>query len=104
MHSIKIPTSDSYQEYLIDSLQDAAEAAAYIEAILEVTDPEQELLLSALKDIIEARSKTNSLSPAAQMNWAKLHSILEKSGGSEIYSLVRLLEALGWQMTITAKS
>lgn len=104
MHSVKIPTSDSYQEYLIDSLKDTEEAAAYIEAILEVQQPEPELLLSALNDIIEARIRANNLSAAAKLNWAKLHPILLNSGGSEIYSLVGILDALGLKMAITLKS
>ena len=104
MKSVKSPTSDSYQEYLIDSLQNPVEAAAYIEAMLEAPQPEPELLLSALKDIIEARIRMKNLSGAAQLNWAKLHPILLNSGASEIYSLVGMLDALGLKMAITVKS
>lgn len=36
MKKVKMATSDSYQNYLVKSLKDEEEAAAYIEAILEV--------------------------------------------------------------------
>lgn len=98
-----MPTSDSYQDYLVESLKDSEEAAAYIEAILEAENPEPELLLSALKDVIEAQSKMNNLSEEAKLNWEKLDKILSDSGGSEVYSLVALLEALGFRLEVTLK-
>jgi probable addiction module antidote protein len=98
-----MPTSDSYQDYLVESLKDSEEAAAYIEAILEAENPEPELLLSALKDVIEAQSKMNNLSEEAKLNWENLDKILSESGGSEVYSLVALLEALGFRLAVTLK-
>jgi hypothetical protein len=35
MKNVKMPTSDSWQEALIESLRDPKEATGYIEAILE---------------------------------------------------------------------
>ena len=43
MNKVKTPRSDSYQDYLIESLKDPEDAAAYIEAILEAADPEPQL-------------------------------------------------------------
>jgi probable addiction module antidote protein len=103
MKRVKMPTSDSYQDYLVESLKDSEEAAAYIEAILEAENPEPELLLSALKDVIEAQSKMNNLSEEAKLNWENLDKILSESGGSEVYSLVALLEALGFRLAVTLK-
>ncbi|MDZ8107791.1 MAG: transcriptional regulator [Nostoc sp. DedQUE12a] len=99
MKRVKTPTSDSYQEYLIESLEDPQEAAAYIEAILEAEDPEPELLASALKDVIDARVKMNSLSEQAKQKWEQL----SESDGAEIYSLVALLDALGFRLAVTLK-
>ena len=54
MKKVKMATSDSYHNYLVESLKDSEEAAAYIEAILEVENPEPQLLSSALNDVIDA--------------------------------------------------
>jgi DNA-binding phage protein len=98
-----MPTSDSYQDYLVESLKDSEEAAAYIEAILEAENPEPELLLCALKDVIEAQSKMNNFSEEAKLNWEKLNKMLSESGGSEVYCLVALLEALGFRLEVALK-
>ncbi len=104
MKNVKMPTSDSYQDYLIESLQDPEEAAAYIEAILEVENPETELLTSALKDVIDAQLRINHLSAQANLKWEELNQMLLKSGGAEIYSLLGLLDALGFKLEVREKS
>lgn len=103
MKRVKIATSDSYQDYLIESLKDSEEAAAYIEAILEAENPEPELLASALKDVIDARLRTNNLSEQANLNWENLSNMLSQSSGAEIYSLVALLDSLGFKLVVSLK-
>jgi DNA-binding phage protein len=103
MKRMKMPTSDRYQDYVIESLKDPEEAVAYIEAILEVENPEPELLRSALEDVIDARLRMNELSEQAKLNWENLNSILSKSSGEEIYSLVMLLNSLGFKLEIALK-
>ena len=49
MKNVKAPTSDSYREYLIESLKDPEEAAGFIGAILEEKDPESALLRDAIR-------------------------------------------------------
>jgi DNA-binding phage protein len=46
-------TYKSYHSYLIESLKDPVEAAAYLDAVLE--DDDLEHLLLALKNVAEAR-------------------------------------------------
>ena len=99
-----MPRSVSYQEYLIKSLEEPIKAAAYIEAILEAKDPERELLLSSLEDVIEAYGGLNKLSDKARQDYEQLKDLLLLSGGKEIYSLVELLEALGFQLQVKVKS
>lgn len=103
MKKVKMPTSDSYQDYLVESLKDPEEAAAYIEAILEDEDPEPKLLLSALKDVIDAQLRMNNLSDQAKLNWEQLDKMLSHSGGAEIYRLVALLDALGFRVAVNLK-
>jgi DNA-binding phage protein len=47
-----MPTHKPYHSYLIESLKDPAEAAAYLDAVLE--DGDLQHMLLALKNIIEA--------------------------------------------------
>jgi DNA-binding phage protein len=101
MKNVKMPTSDSYREYLIESLKEPEEAAGYIEAILEEKDPEPELLRNAIRKVIEARIRMNALSESAKQHHEKLDKILTASAGSEIYCFVELLEALGFKLGIT---
>lgn len=101
MKDVKTPTSKSYREYLISSLKDTQEAAAYIETFLELEEGfEPELLRSALKDVIEARLQINNLSEEAKHHYEKLDKILLETGGTEIYSLIKLLDALGFHIAI----
>lgn len=103
MKKVKRVTSDSYQDSLIERLKNPTYAVAYIEAILEVEDPEFELLAAAIKDVIDARIKMNNLSEEAKLSWEKLDKILSPSGGAEIYGLVKVLDALGFSLKITEK-
>lgn len=103
MKKVKTPTSDSYQNYLVESLKDAEEAAAYIEAILEVENPEPQLLSSALNDVIDARLRINNLSDVAKLNWERLKQMLLNSSGAEIYQLVALLDTLGFKLSVNLK-
>ena len=45
----------------------------------------------------------NALSESAKEHHEKLDKMLTESGGSEIYSLVELLEALGFKLGITVE-
>jgi DNA-binding phage protein len=101
MKNVKAPTSDSYREYLIESLKEPEEAGGFIGAILEEKDPEPALLRNAIRKVIEARIRMNALSDLAKEVHEKLDKMLTESGGSEIYSLVELLEALGFRLEIS---
>ncbi|MEG4580383.1 transcriptional regulator [Microcoleus sp. MON1_C5] len=101
MKNVKAPTSDSDHEYLIESLHEPEEAAGFIGAILEKKDPEPALLRNAIRKVIEARMRMNALSESAKQHHEKLDKMLAESEGSEIYSLVELLEALGFKLEIT---
>ncbi len=46
---MKMPRSDSYREYLIESLKEPEEAGGFIGAILEEKDPEPALLRDAIR-------------------------------------------------------
>ncbi|MEG5039481.1 MULTISPECIES: transcriptional regulator [unclassified Microcoleus] len=101
MKNVKAPTSDSYREYLIESLHEPEKAAGFMGAILEEKDPEPALLRNAIRKVIDAKIRMNALSESAKQHHEKLDKLLTESAGSEIYSLVELLEALGFKLEIT---
>jgi DNA-binding phage protein len=103
MKNVKMPTSDSYREFLIECLKDPEHAAGYIEAILEEKDPEPELLCNALRKVIEAYVTSNKLPESAKQHHEKLDKILTQSGCAEIYTFVELLDALGFRVAIAPK-
>jgi DNA-binding phage protein len=99
-----MPKSVSYQDDLIEFLKKPEAAAAYIEAILEEKNAEAELLPLAISNVVEARGGIIQLSNAAKLYYEKLKNSLSKTGGDEVYLLVALLDALGFQLQIGVKS
>ncbi|MEG4283162.1 transcriptional regulator [Microcoleus sp. A006_D1] len=99
-----MPKSVSYQDDLIEFLKKPEAAAAYIEAILEEKNVEAELLSLALSNLVEARGGVIQLSDIAKLHYEKLINLLSKTGGDEVYLLVALLDALGFQLKIGVKS
>jgi len=104
MKNVKVPTSYSYREYLIESLKDPEEGAGFIEAILEEKDPEPELLRNALRKVVEAHGKMNQMSSEVKQQHDRLDKMLTESGCTEIYSFVEFLDLLGFQVAVTVKS
>lgn len=100
MQDLKIPTSDSYHDYLIDSLKDIEETAGYIEIVLEEGHDDPRLLPKALRNVIEAHLKMNKLSDSAQLLHHNLDEILTQSKCAEIYAFVQFLDAMGLKITI----
>ncbi|MEG4996266.1 helix-turn-helix domain-containing transcriptional regulator [Microcoleus sp. B4-D4] len=100
MKDVKAPTSRSYQEFLLESLRNAQEAAGYIEVTLTEASDEPKLLQMVLKDVVDSRLKFNNLSESAQIQWEKLDKMLTESAGSEIFCFVELLQALGFKLGI----
>lgn len=97
-----MPKTHSYHDYLINSLQDIEETAAYIQAILAETAPEPELLLTVLRDIVKAQSQVSIIAEDDLQNWDQLQELLKESGGEEIYRFIGLLKALGLKTEIAA--
>ncbi|MBE9229597.1 transcriptional regulator [Phormidium sp. LEGE 05292] len=93
----------NYHDYLIKSLQESERAAGNIEVALELEEKDPEVLRLTLKDVMDARLQMNNLSDIAKQNYAKLDQILAETGGTEIYTLVALLDSLGLRLTVTVQ-
>ena len=105
MKEVKAPTSKSYKEYLISSLKDSQEAAAYIETFLELDEEgyDPKMLSSALEEVVEARKRSDNFSSTAQQHYEQLDGILAETGGKEILKLIEFLDALGYRINLVDK-
>jgi DNA-binding phage protein len=105
MKEVKAPRSSSYHDYLISSLKDPEHAAAYIEVMLELEEGgrEPELLRSALKDVVDAFLLSDNLSQEAKQHYEQLDKMLSETGGTEIYTLIEFLDALGYRIALVPK-
>jgi len=96
-----MPTSDSYQDYLISRLKNPSYAAGYIEAFFEEKDPEPKLLQLVLSNVAEALGEQNMTSEQAKLHLEKLDEFLSNRGSDVIYGLEGWLNALGLKLTVT---
>lgn len=92
--------SKGYQPNLIESLKDAREAEAYLNAALEEDDPE--LFLLALRNVAEAQGGVAQLADKTKLNRESLYRMLSKRGNPEFRSLDALLHALGFRLAVAA--
>jgi len=91
----------SYQDELIESLKDPAEASAYLNAALEEKD--SKLFLVALRNVAEAHGGLYSISKKAHLNRESLYRMLSKKGNPEISSLEAILEIIGLRLAVAVK-
>lgn len=100
MENRKTTPSISYEDCIIEKLQNPEHAAGFITAILEEENPEPELLRNALSKVITAYQQQQTLSPTAEDYYTQLEEILSQTGGQEIYTFIQLLNALGLQLSV----
>jgi len=101
MKNVKTPASDSYYDYLISSLKEPDESAMYIEVTLEEGNPK--LLNLAMGNVVKAHQKMNSLSEKAKLHYQNLNQMLLSDENSEIYTLVALLNEMGFRLEVKPK-
>jgi DNA-binding phage protein len=102
MNNVKMPTSDSYQDSLIEALKDEIHAAAYLTVHLEEEEePMPELLKLALSNVFEALGEPNMSSEEAKLHLEKLDNLLSNKGSETIYALTNWLKVLGLKLTVS---
>ena len=92
------PRNVSYQGYLLESLKDPAEAAAYVEAALELDDPAA--LLLALRQAAKAHGMAE-VARRADVGEKTLFRTLSENGNPTIATLHKVLHAVGLRLSIT---
>ena len=97
MKTIQMPIAKSYEVSLRQALSNPAESAAYIQAALEESQGEPELLQAVLQDVSIALS-TQELTPDLTNPWVTkpMHESLPEFMG--------WLEEIGLQLSVTVKA
>ena len=92
------PRNVSYQDYLIESLKDPVEAAAYVEAALELEDPAA--LLLALRQVAKAHGMAD-VARRADVGEKTLFRALSENGNPTVATLHKVLHAVGLRLSVT---
>lgn len=103
MKNLKMPTSDSYHKFLIESLKNREEAAGYIEVVLEEGGDRPVLLRKAIRNVVESWAKSDRLSESTKQLHEKLDRMLTESNATEIYTFIELMDKLGFRVAILPK-
>jgi probable addiction module antidote protein len=96
----------SYEEWLIDSLKNKKEAAAYLQVALDEyqKDGDTEALLLALRHVTLAQGGISKLAQKTHLNRESLYRTLSSKGNPKLQTLGLLLKGLGFELSIKAAS
>ena len=94
-----MPT-ESYQDFLLETLKDPNEAAAYLTACYEESE---EVFLLGLRNVVEANGGVGKLSTDTSLNRENLYRLLSEGGNPKLSSLSSILDTLGLQLSFTPK-
>lgn len=96
-----MPTYKSYHSYLIESLKDPLEAAAYLDTVIE--DGDFEHILLALKNVAEAQQNITSNSKSNNLNIDITSQLFPNQQHSELMTVAKLLNQLGLKLSVTVQ-
>lgn len=92
------PRDKSYDDVLAQALKNPSEAAAYIEAVIELDDPAA--LLVALRQVAKAHGMAD-VARRAEMGEKTLFRALSENGNPTITTLHKVLHAVGLRLSVT---
>ena len=95
-----MPTSRSYQSYLIESLKDPEDAAAYLDAVLD--DGSFEEVRLALTNVAEAQISVLDDTQLVAHRRA-VYKMLSQQNQLDFSTLLAILSELGFRLSITPK-
>lgn len=87
-----------YESWLIERLKVPAEAAAYLEAVLE--DGDQAAIMLALRQIAQAQGGVAEIARKAKLTREATYKMLSESGNPELRSLSAVLKATGLRIAV----
>ena len=92
------PRDKSHEEALLPLLTDPVEAAACIEAVLEMDDPAT--LLVALRQVAKAHGMAD-VARRADVGEKTLFRVLSENGNPTVATLHKVLHAVGLRLSVT---
>ncbi len=87
-----------YEPWLIGRLKNPAEAAAYLEAVLE--EGSQAAIMLALRQVAQAQGGVATIARKAKLTREATYKMLSKSGNPELRSLSAVLKATGLRIAV----
>ncbi len=87
-----------YEPWLIEQLKHPAEAAAYLETVIEEGD--QAALMLALRQVAQAQGGIAEIARKAKLTREATYKMLSKSGNPELRSLKAVLAATGLRIAV----
>lgn len=87
-----------YEDWLIARLKDPAEAAAYLEAVIEEGD--QAAIMLALRQVARARGGIAEIARKAKLTREATYKMLSRTGNPELRSLTSVLRATGLRFSV----
>jgi probable addiction module antidote protein len=94
---MNIPRDISYSDQLLQDLKDPAEAAAYIEAVMEQDDPAT--LLIALRQVAKAHGMAE-VAKRANVGDKSLFKVLSPDGNPTLSTVHKVLHAVGLRLSV----
>ena len=94
------PRDKSYDDSLRESLKDPIEAAAYIEAVIDLDEPAA--LLVALRHVAKAHGMAE-VARRAKVGDKTLFRALSENGNPTISTVHKVLHAVGLRLSVTAE-
>ena len=90
----------NYQDELLKQLKDSNEAAEYLNACYEDSE---EVFLSGLRNVVEARGGVRMVSKLTELNRENLYRALSERGNPKLSSLTSILNAVGITLHFAAR-
>lgn len=87
-----------YEDWLVESLKDPKEAAAYLEAAIE--DGDQAVLKLALRHVAQAQGGVAKIARKARLTREAIYRMLSKTGSTKLRSLTAVLAATGLRLAV----
>jgi probable addiction module antidote protein len=87
-----------YEDWLIQTLKDRKEAAAYLEAAIE--DGDQAVLMLALRHVAQALGGVAVVARRANLTREATYKMLSKAGNPELRSFTAVLAATGLRLSV----
>jgi len=87
-----------YEDWLLEQLKNPAEAAAYLEAVIE--DGDQAAIMLALRQVAQAQGGVAVVARRAKLTREATYKMLSKAGNPELRSLTAVLAATGLRLAV----